>query len=90
MLKEQIREALYLPVKDESIASKLIEQGFEPTYAGMIISNAFQKAGKSAMMMRVLLELIGELKPQSAVAVTTNVNPYAGLSEEELRILANL
>ena len=38
---------------------------------------------------RVLLELVGELKQATAnVNVTTNVNPYANLTEEELRALA--
>ena len=39
---------------------------------------------------RVLLELVGELKQQQTnVNVTqTNVNPYANLTEEELRALA--
>ena len=38
---------------------------------------------------RVLLELVGELKQATAnVNVTTNVNPYANLTEEELRQLA--
>lgn len=38
---------------------------------------------------RVLLELVGELKQQQTeVNVTTNVNPYAALTEEELRKLA--
>jgi hypothetical protein len=38
---------------------------------------------------RVLLELVGELKQaQTEVNVTNNVNPYAKLTEEELRALA--
>lgn len=38
---------------------------------------------------RVLLELVGELKQEKTeVNVTTNVNPYAKLTEEELRALA--
>ena len=38
---------------------------------------------------RVLLELVGELKQEKTeVSVTTNVNPYAKLTEEELRALA--
>lgn len=39
---------------------------------------------------RVLLELVGELKQQQTnVNVTQTVNPYANLTEEELRKLAN-
>lgn len=38
---------------------------------------------------RVLLELVGELKQQQTnVNVTQTVNPYANLTEEELRALA--
>lgn len=38
---------------------------------------------------RVLLELVGELKQEKTeVSVTTNVNPYSQLTEEELRALA--
>ena len=38
---------------------------------------------------RVLLELVGELKQEKTeVSVTTNVNPYSKLTEEELRALA--
>ena len=40
--------------------------------------------------VRLILELTGELKQHTAVTVTNNVSPYAGLTEEELRILANL
>ena len=38
---------------------------------------------------RVLAELVGELKQQQTnVTVTTNVNPFANLTEDELRKLA--
>ena len=38
---------------------------------------------------RVLAELVGELKQQQTnVTVTNNVNPYANLTEDELRKLA--
>lgn len=72
-LNEQLREALYLPVKDEALAQKLTEQGLEPTYAGMVIYNVFQKAGKNAMMARLLFELLGELKPQGITINNTNI-----------------
>ena len=37
---------------------------------------------------RVLLELVGELKQAATNVSVTNVNPYANLTEEELRKLA--
>lgn len=40
--------------------------------------------------VRLILELTGELKQQNAVTVNTNVNPYANLTEDELRILAGV
>ena len=72
-LNEQLREALSLPVRDEAFARKLTEEGLEPTYAGMVIYNVFQKAGKNAMMARLLFELLGELKPQGVTINNTNV-----------------
>ena len=40
---------------------------------------------------RVLAELVGELKQQQTnVTVTNNVNPYANLTEDELRKLADM
>ena len=72
-LNEQLREALYLPVKDEAFAQKLTDAGLEPTYAGMVIYNVFQKAGKNAMMARLLFELLGELKPQGVTINNTNI-----------------
>lgn len=72
-LNEQLREALYLPVKDEAFAMKLTEAGLEPTYAGMVIYNVFQKAGKNAMMARLLFELLGELKPAGVTINNTNI-----------------
>ncbi len=72
-LNEQLREALSLPVRDEAFARKLTEEGLEPTYAGMVIYNVFQKAGKNAMMARLLFELLGELKPQGVTINNTNI-----------------
>ena len=68
------------------IAAKLKEAGLPPTYGGQMLFNAVQMAGRNSNMLRVVLELIGEVKQaQTNVTVTNNVNPYAGLTEEELR-----
>ena len=71
------------------IAAKLKEAGLPATYGGQMLFNAVQMAGRNSNMLRVVLELIGEVKQaQTNVTVTNNVNPYAGLTEEELRKLA--
>ena len=71
------------------IEAKLKEAGLPATYGGQMLFNAVQMAGRNSNMLRVVLELIGEVKQaQTNVNVTTNVNPYAGLTEDELRKLA--
>ena len=71
------------------IAAKLKEAGLPATYGGQMLFNAVQRAGRNSNMLRVVLELIGEVKQaQTNVTVTNNVNPYANLTEDELRKLA--
>ena len=71
------------------IKAKLKEAGLPATYGGQMLFNAVQMAGRNSNMLRVVLELVGEVKQaQTNVTVTNNVNPYAGLTEEELRKLA--
>lgn len=72
------------------IEAKLKEAGLPATYGGQMLFNAVQMAGRNSNMLRVVLELIGEVKQQQTnVTVTNNVNPYANLTEDELRKLAN-
>ena len=71
------------------IEAKLKEAGLPATYGGQMLFNAVQMAGRNSNMLRVVLELIGEVKQaQTNVTVTNNVNPYANLTEDELRKLA--
>ena len=71
------------------IEAKLKEAGLPATYGGQMLFNAVQMAGRNSNMLRVVLELIGEVKQQQTnVTVTNNVNPYANLTEDELRKLA--
>ena len=71
------------------IEAKLKEAGLPATYGGQMLFNAVQMAGRNSNMFRVVLELIGEVKQQQTnVTVTNNVNPYANLTEDELRKLA--
>jgi hypothetical protein len=73
------------------IEAKLREAGLPATYGGQMLFNAVQMAGRNSNMLRVVLELIGEVKQaQTNVTVTNNVNPYAGLTEDELRKLADM
>ena len=73
------------------IKAKLKEAGLPATYGGQMLFNAVQMAGRNSNMLRVVLELIGEVKQeQTNVTVTNNVNPYAGLTEDELRKLADI
>lgn len=73
------------------IEAKLKEAGLPATYGGQMLFNAVQMAGRNSNMLRVVLELIGEVKQaQTNVNVTTNVNPYANLTEDELRKLADM
>ena len=71
------------------IEAKLKEAGLPATYGGQMLFKAVQMAGRNSNMLRVVLELIGEVKQaQTNVTVTNNVNPYANLTEDELRKLA--
>ena len=71
------------------IEAKRKEAGLPATYGGQMLFNAVQMAGRNSNMLRVVLELIGEVKQaQTNVTVTNNVNPYANLTEDELRKLA--
>lgn len=72
------------------IEAKLKDAGLPTTYGGKMLFDAVNMAGRNSNMLRVVLELIGEIKQaQTNVNVTTNVNPYANLTEDELRKLAN-
>lgn len=72
------------------LEAKLKEAGLPPTYGGQMLFNAIQKAGVNSNMLRVLLELTGELKQAQTNVTVTNVNPYVNLTEEELRKLASI
>ena len=79
-LREQIKLALSLPIRNREIKKACIEEGYEPTQAGNLIRNVVQRAGKNAMMFRTLAEILGELQPQQI-----NVNVLATMSDAELQ-----
>ena len=70
------------------IEAKLKEAGLPTTYGGQMLFNAINMAGKNSNMLRVVLELIGEIKQSQTNVVVNNVNPFAELTDDELRKLA--
>lgn len=79
-LREQLKTALSLPIKNRELKRACIEEGYEPTQAGNLIRNVVQRAGKNAMMFRTLAEILGELQPQQI-----NVNVLATMTDEQLQ-----
>ena len=80
-------------VSDETTKKKLKDQGIADEDMvqdmAMIVGLYASARRGNSNSARVLAELKGALKQQQTnVTVTNNVNPYAGLSEEELRKLA--
>lgn len=74
---------------DKTTAERLESLNLPNNLLSKTLYNAVQKAGVNSNMLRVLLELINALSQQQTnVTVTNNVNPYANLTEDELRKLA--
>jgi hypothetical protein len=78
--REQIKNALCLPLTNRKTIKLCREAGFEPTQAGNLIRQVVERAGKNAMMFRTLAEILGELQPQQI-----NVNVLANMSDSELQ-----
>lgn len=81
-------------VSDEPTKKKLKDQGIADEDMvqdmAMIVGLYASARRGNSNSARVLAELKGALKQQQTnVTVTNNVNPYAGLTEDELRKLAN-
>ena len=66
------------------IAAKLKEAGLPPTYGGQMLFNAVQMAGRNSNMLRVVLELIGEVN-QAQTNVNVNNVPIIIGGEDELK-----
>ena len=75
-------------ISKPEMEAKLKEAGLPTTYGGQMLFNAINMAGKNSNMLRVVLELIGEIKQSQTNVVVNNVNPFAELSDDELRKLA--
>lgn len=66
------------------IEAKLKEAGLPPTYGGQMLFNAVQMAGRNSNMLRVVLELIGEVN-QAQTNVNVNNVPIIIGGEDELK-----
>lgn len=86
-MKQLVDILLNAPVLDDDLKAKLEAHGLPATIGGKTLFNAINKAGANSNMLRVILELAGELK-QAQTNVTVNNNPYADLSDETLKKLA--
>ena len=75
-------------ISKPEMETKLKEAGLPTTYGGQMLFNAINMAGKNSNMLRVVLELIGEIKQSQTNVVVNNVNPFAELTDDELRKLA--
>lgn len=86
-MKQLVDILLNAPVLDDDIKEKLEAHGLPTTIGGKTLLEAIDKAGSNSNMLRVILELAGEIK-QNQTSVTVNNNPYADLSDETLKKMA--
>lgn len=71
--REMTRNVMTTRVANEKIADKLERDGFEPTYAGMMLHDMIGRAGKNANIAKILLELLGEIGSDGVTINNTNV-----------------
>ena len=70
--REMTRSVMTTRVANEKIADKLERDGFEPTYAGMMLHDMIGRAGKNANIAKILLELLGEIGSDGVTINNTN------------------
>lgn len=56
----QLKTVIAQPVTDQRIKDRLLKDGFEATYGGMVLHGIVRKAGSNANMARLLFDLLGE------------------------------
>lgn len=82
-----------LAIKDAKEIETLAEQGIDKndmTHMMALTYAMLLKAKKgNSQMARLVMELMGEVKEAQTNVTVNNVNPYANLTEEELRKLAD-
>lgn len=71
--REMTKNVMTTRVANEKIADKLERDGFEPTYAGMMLHDMIGRAGKNANIAKILLELLGEIGDNAVTINNTNV-----------------
>lgn len=71
--REMTRNVMMTRVANEKIAGQLERDGFEPTYAGMMLHDMIGRAGKNANIAKILLELLGEIGNDAVTINNTNV-----------------
>lgn len=71
--REMTKNVMMTRVANEKIADKLERDGFEPTYAGMMLHDMIGRAGKNANIAKILLELLGEIGDNAVTINNTNV-----------------
>lgn len=59
-LAAQLKTVIAQPVTDQRIKDRLLKDGFEATYGGMVLHGIVRKAGSNANMARLLFDLLGE------------------------------
>ena len=81
----QIAEiALSAKIQDDKIKAQLESYGLPATLGGKTLFNAIQKAGVNPNMLRIILELTGDIN-QSQNNVTVNAVPIIIGGEDDLK-----
>ena len=76
------------PVDDDRVKAKLKKAHLPQTYFGQMLFNAGQSAGRNPAMLRTILEAMDVLNGQQTNVTVNNGNPYADLSDEALKRMA--
>ena len=76
------------PVDDDRVKAKLKKAHLPQTYFGQMLFNAGQSAGRNPAMLRTILEAMDVLSGQQTNVTVNNGNPYADLSDEALKRMA--
>lgn len=77
------------PIEDDRMKAKLKKARLPQTYFGQLLYSAGQSAGRNPAMLRTILEAMDVLNGQQTNVTVNNTNPFANLTEDELRKLAN-
>ena len=87
ILNTHVGEHWNTPIEDARWKAKLKNAGLPQTFFGKMLYEAIGNAGKNPAMLRTMLEAMDVLRGQQTT-VTVNNNPYADLSDETLKKMA--